>query len=66
MMMMMMMTHYPSVSQFTSRISPISLPDPDQAEASDMVTILGWGQQADTGGVSPDLKYVEVRVTQGQ
>ena len=33
---------------------------PGQTPTSDVVTILGWGKQGDTGGVSPDLKYVEV------
>ena len=29
-------------------------------EAGAEVTILGWGKEADTGGVSPDLNYVQV------
>ena len=56
--------HYPSVSQISSLISPISLPEPGQTPTSDVVTILGWGKQGDTGGVSPDLKYVEVSLSQ--
>ena len=53
----------PSLSQITGQISPIRLPDPSEASTRDVVTILGWGKQADTGGVSPDLKFVEVRLT---
>lgn len=53
----------PSLSQITSQISPIRLPAPSEASTSDVVTILGWGKRADTGGVSPDLKYVEVQLT---
>ena len=50
------------MSQITSLISPISLPDPEPDTSE--VTILGWGKTGDTGGgVSPDLKYVEVSST---
>ena len=50
------------MSQITSLISPISLPD-HESDTSE-VTILGWGKTGDTGGgVSPDLKYVEVSST---
>ena len=51
------------MSQISSLISPIRLPEPGQTPTSDVVTILGWGKQGDTGGVSPDLKYVEVSVS---
>lgn len=54
------------MSQISSLISPISLPEPGQTPTSDVVTILGWGKQGDTGGVSPDLKYVQVsRISSG-
>ena len=42
-------------------MSPVPLPGPGaRLEAGTEVTILGWGKEADTGGVSPDLNYVQV------
>ena len=49
--------------QFTDLISPICLPAAgDVAEADDLVTVLGWGKQSDSGAMSSNLKYVEVPV----
>ena len=42
-------------------MSPVPLPGPGaRLEAGTEVTILGWGKEADTGGGSPDLNYVQV------
>ena len=42
-------------------MSPVPLPAPGaRLEAGAEVTILGWGKEADTGGVSSNLNYVQV------
>ena len=44
-------------------ISPICLPAAgDVTTADDLVTVLGWGKESDSGSISSNLKYVEVAV----
>jgi len=53
----------PDELEFTDYISPICLPTAeDKVDPGDLVTIIGWGKQSDTGSVSSSLQFVQVPV----